>query len=196
MRSLCATLLACQFLLGLLGLGHHDFGVHDFHDEAAITRGAHDASTSWLVGVLTFRTVVAALTFFGLAGRAAPPPGFPPVQSFGLARAGGAGAIALVASLCGRYAPSGPTGPPASSAPRPHRHRLPVDPRPQGRRRQDHLVLQNRTMEYQAVTAGDELPTGADSGDSPSSIPTPSRSSPHTIPERTCNSCSNVPGSA
>ncbi|HKB41952.1 MAG TPA: hypothetical protein VKD72_36330, partial [Gemmataceae bacterium] len=71
------TLLVCQFLLGLLGLGdHHDAaGDHDIHDagshDAHGGHGDHDAHNSWFVGVLTFRSLVAALTFFGLAGLAA-----------------------------------------------------------------------------------------------------------------------------
>src|SRR5437016_912426 len=71
------TLLLCQFLMSLIGFGdHHDAcGDHDFHDA-----GGHDAHGdhadhgdqaghhTWFVGVLTFRSIVAAITFFGLGG--------------------------------------------------------------------------------------------------------------------------------
>jgi membrane protein implicated in regulation of membrane protease activity len=92
---LCAvvggTVLICQFVLTLVGLGG-DHGVdlahdvpHDFsgdvgHDvHAGGAHGAessgHDAAgqhgSSWLFAVISFRTLVAAATFFGLAGLAA-----------------------------------------------------------------------------------------------------------------------------
>jgi membrane protein implicated in regulation of membrane protease activity len=89
---LCAllggTFVVCQFVLTLLGLsdsvpavdGGHDFSgdgggeLHDgLHAEVEADGGA-DAdhgqhhSSSWLFGVLSLRTLVAATTFFGLSG--------------------------------------------------------------------------------------------------------------------------------
>jgi membrane protein implicated in regulation of membrane protease activity len=82
------TVLICQFVLTLVGLG----GDHSFdagHDGSADFGGAaghdghvggshggedadHDAhgdhGSSWLFGVVSLRTLVAAATFFGLAG--------------------------------------------------------------------------------------------------------------------------------
>jgi hypothetical protein len=77
-----ATLIACQFLLGLLGLGgEHDFSHdvghdvgHDFahdsaHDSAHDTHHeTHGSSSSWIFSWLTLRTVSAAFAFFGLTG--------------------------------------------------------------------------------------------------------------------------------
>jgi hypothetical protein len=74
------TLIACQFLLTLLGLGgHHDAGGD--HDVGSHDGGGHDAShdadhdqhqessaASWFLSVLTFRTITAGLAFFGLTG--------------------------------------------------------------------------------------------------------------------------------
>src|SRR5690349_11629240 len=88
---LCAvgggTLLICQFVLTLVGLGGHDVDFshdvpHDFSGDAGHADGAHGADSadhdshgqhgsSWLFGVISFRTLVAAATFFGLAGLAA-----------------------------------------------------------------------------------------------------------------------------
>src|SRR5579885_3482137 len=79
------TVMVCQFLLSLFGLGgHHDLGgdAHDvggpdLHDVSGHDASGHDGAHGhggvgdWLASVLTFRTVVAALTFFGLAGLAA-----------------------------------------------------------------------------------------------------------------------------
>ena len=164
------TLLVCQFLFGLLGLGgHHDLGGgHDLHIDAShdVGHGDHPADDahhgSVLVGMLTFRAVVAALTFFGLAGLAALGVGLPPVASLAVALAAGAGALVLVASLMRAIArlrsdgtvrverTVGQTGTVYLSIPA---HKAGVG--------KVTVVVQNRTMEYQALTAGDELPTGA-----------------------------------
>lgn len=163
------TLLLCQFVLTLLGFGgDHDSG-HDghFHDSG----GAHDAhhdtaqdhhGTNWFVGVLTFRTLVAALTFFGLAGLAGTAKGLEPELAFAVALAAGAGAMLLVGWLMQQL------------------HRLNADGsvrleravgqggtvylKVPGRRAgagKVHLTVQNRTVECQAITAHDELPTGS-----------------------------------
>src|SRR5260370_31014759 len=82
---LCAlvggTLVICQFLLTLLGLGgHHDAGGD--HDISGHDAGGHDASghdtdhdqhvhssaASWFLSVLTFRTLTAGVAFFCLPG--------------------------------------------------------------------------------------------------------------------------------
>jgi hypothetical protein len=166
------TLLVCQFVLGLVGFGDHDGagGDHDFHgagDHDAQAghdaHGDHDAQHSWFVGVLTFRSVVAALTFFGLAGLASTvnfrrePP-----ESLAIALAAAAGALFGVAYLMRML------------------HRLKSD----GTVRIDRAVgqsgtvylsipgekagvgkvtlnLQNRTVEYQALTPHQPLPTGS-----------------------------------
>jgi hypothetical protein len=162
------TILVCQFLLGLLGLGwHHDVGGHDFHevevhDFHAGHEVAHDAYVAWYAGVLTFRTIVAALTFFGLAGRAAAATGLDPARTLGVALASGVGALFLVAwgmrSLyrlrsdgtirTGRAV--GKTGTVYLS--------IPAGKAGAGKVL---LNLQNRTVEYLAVTSQGPLPTGA-----------------------------------
>jgi membrane protein implicated in regulation of membrane protease activity len=91
---LCAvvggTILICQFVLTLVGLGGdhsvdfghdvaHDFGGGAGHDaiggDAHSAEGSgHDANghgSSWLFAAISLRTLVAAVTFFGLAGMAA-----------------------------------------------------------------------------------------------------------------------------
>jgi hypothetical protein len=160
------TLLVGQFLLGLLGLGHlHDFDLHDLHDVGGHDDvGGHEGDGSWFTGMLTFRTLVAALTFFGLGGLAG-------LQRWGsdrwpltlvVAVAAGGGALVIVGSLMRwlrRQTASGTV----------HIKRavgqsgtvyLTV---PAGRAGAGKVTVcvQNRTMEYQAVTPDQELPTGA-----------------------------------
>ncbi len=72
------TVLVCQFVMTLIGLGdgHPDFdagGAVDFHgggvDVAHGEAGSHSSHDStWFFGIITFRTLVAAVTFFGLGG--------------------------------------------------------------------------------------------------------------------------------
>jgi serine/threonine protein kinase len=175
--DLCAvvggTLLACQFLLALLGLGHHgaDSGgeaSHDFggHDHGGDQHGAHDADhesqVSWFTGLLTFRTVVAALLFFGLAGRTADAAEVDPTTALGVGLAAGAGALFLVAwamrSLY-RLRADG-TVRIERSVGRSGTVYLPI-PANRGGAGKVLLNVQNRTVEYQAVTAHQSLPTGA-----------------------------------
>ncbi len=67
------TVFVFQFLLAVLGMGTDDL---DFGDDIPddvdldVADDVHHSST-WLFGVISFRTVVAALTFFGLTGMAA-----------------------------------------------------------------------------------------------------------------------------
>ena len=164
------TLLACQFVMTLLGLGHdHDLGggdhdlAHDAGHDAAHDHGAdHEHNSSWFVGVLTFRTIVAALTFFGLAGKYGEARQFEPPVTLSIAVVAGLGALFLVAWMMRAL------------------YRL----RSEGTVRLDRLVgatgtvyltipankagvgkvtlvVQSRTMEYQAVTAEqNDLSTG------------------------------------
>jgi hypothetical protein len=165
------TLLLCQFLLGLLGFGdHHDTGGdHDFHDTGGHDAHGghgdqdHDTQHAWFVGVLTVRSLVAALTFFGLAGLASTVNfRHEPPLSLAIALAAGAGALFGVAYLMKTL------------------HRLKSDGTVRIERAIGHsgtvyltipgqkagmgkvtLSLQNRTVEYQALTRHQPLPTGS-----------------------------------
>ncbi len=75
---LCAlvggTVFILQFVLAVVGAGVDDLDLgqdvpHDVpHDMPG--HGDHGHGSTWMFGVISFRTVVAALTFFGLAGLA------------------------------------------------------------------------------------------------------------------------------
>ncbi len=69
------TVFLLQFLLALLGMGSDSLELGDVPDDVDfdVPDGDLDshADSTLLFGVISFRTVVAALTFFGLAGIAA-----------------------------------------------------------------------------------------------------------------------------
>src|SRR5688572_477817 len=100
------TLIACQFVLTLFGLGgDHDVSGHDAagHDFGGGDAGHHDAThgneSSWFFGMLTFRTLSAALAFFGLTGLAALQFELEAVPALLVSMAAGIGAMFLVGSL-------------------------------------------------------------------------------------------------
>jgi hypothetical protein len=176
------TLLGCQFLLGLLGFGgHHDVGGgHDFHDvgghDVAHDAGhdtGHDAqggdhhdqghsAATWFVQVLTFRSVVAAVTFFGLAGMASLAGEMAPPLSLAVALAAGAAALFLVAYMMRtlyRLRSDGTARIDRAVGLNGTVYlRIPARKAGVGK---VHLNLQNRTVEYQAVTSQAELATGS-----------------------------------
>ena len=107
------TLLVCQTVLTLIGLsGDHDLfgdgGDHDFgHDMGGHDAGgdAHSADqpnstvhhdSTWFFGIVTLRTVVAALTFFGLAGMAAKSSEVSPIPTLAIAVLSGFAAMVAV----------------------------------------------------------------------------------------------------
>ena len=107
------TILICQFVLTLIGLGGehsldfshdvaHDFAADTGHDAPAgdahgATGDDHAAApqhgSSWLFAVISFRTLVAAVAFFGLVGSAAQSAGQPVGVQLLLAVAAGIGAM-------------------------------------------------------------------------------------------------------
>ena len=165
-----STVLVGQFLLGLLGLGHHhDLGGFEGHEIAGHDGHAEhphdadqDAHATGFVRLLTFRSIVAAVAFFGLGGRVAGASGLDPALTLVVAAATGGGALFLVAWLMralvrlqsdgavriGRAVGRGGTV------------YLPIPGHKSGVGKVM-LNVQNRTMEYQAVTDQDALPTGA-----------------------------------
>jgi serine/threonine protein kinase len=164
------TFLVLQFLMGLLGMGHHDGAGGDFHEAGGADGHAegdshdmsHDEHQSWFAGKLTLRTVSAGLTFFGLAGRAAAAADAEPSVTFALALGAGGGALFGVAYMMRALyrlradgtvrldRAVGHTGSVYLSVPG---HKTGAG--------KVHLNLQNRTMEYQAITAQGPLPCGA-----------------------------------
>jgi hypothetical protein len=88
------VVMLCQFLLMLAGFDHaHDAGV-DHHIELHHGGEDHDQGATWFFHVLSFRAVTAALTFFGLSGLAAL--SSPLVAPFAILIALTSGALAMV----------------------------------------------------------------------------------------------------
>jgi hypothetical protein len=174
-----ATVMVCQFFMGLLGLGgHHDIGDshdldshdahvgpdHDVHDTHHETHTAHhDTMASWFVSMLTVRTLVAAITFFGLVGLAAGKQwGEDNPTTHVVAVASGAAAMFMVAWLMrsmSRLRAEG-TVRMDRAVGQSGTVYLPIPGQRAGLGK-ILLNLQNRTVECQAMTAKQDLPTGA-----------------------------------
>jgi len=182
------TIMLCQFFLTLLGLGGHelvdsghadmdlahdggpDVG-HDLGDQdhaAGEAQGDDDAghhhhSSTWLFGVISFRTLVAAITFFGLSGMAARSASLSLANQLLIGLACGIGAMYLVhwlMSLMYRLSEDN-TVRINRAVGREGMVYLPV-PADRTGPGKIQLRLQGRMMEYEAVTsAPSDLPTGA-----------------------------------
>jgi hypothetical protein len=160
------TLIACQFLLTLIGMGgDHDASDHGGGDavghDAAHDQAGADHGSSWFFSMLTIRTVSAAAAFFGLTGLAAHHAELEEVPTIALAVGAGAGAFFVVGWLM-RFM-----------------HRLNLDgtiqieravgcrgsvylPIPAGRTGlgKVHVTVVNRMVEYQALTTSGALAAG------------------------------------
>ncbi len=182
--------MVCQFLMTMLGLGDDgadfadgdvgggdvgaDAGDFDAGGEMDIDGDHHtplhhaaDADvdhpgSTWLFQVLSFRTVVAALTFFGLGGAWSSSSGHTPALSLLIALAAGFAAMFSMYHLMkaiynlqssGNVDIRNAIGQPAKIY-------IPVPSAGEGKGKVQ-VSLQGRTMEYEAVTdEGEKLSTG------------------------------------
>ncbi len=175
------TVMILQMLLTVVGLaddslhvdmphsaGDHDLGGDienapegDFHGDVHDGDDTDHAGSTWLFKMLSVRTLVAAMAFFGIAGLAADAAHLAPLLTLGIALAAGFAAMYGVfraMQLLYHLRSEGTV--------RIHRTiglEATVYLRIPGQRAGIGKVLvnvQNRTMEYSAMTAGPELPTG------------------------------------
>ena len=177
------TILACQVVLTLIGLGGEAFDIDvdggdaghdlggDFHGDAGTDfhgdadSGGHagdHAGSSWVFGVLSFRSIVAALAFFGLAGLAAESTNASTPTVIVVAVAAGIAAMYGVYFMMRTLYRLKAEGT-AQIQRAVGRHatvylRVPENQSGTGKIQ---INLQNRTMEYLAMTSGDEIPMGA-----------------------------------
>lgn len=154
-------LLLVQVVMSVFGLGGHgDVDVHvdaDAHDF-----GGDVDDTAWGVGGISFRTVVAFLTFFGVGGWAAVDNGMGAWTSVGVAILTGSLAfwiIGLLLSQTHRLASSGTVD---------IKNTLGVEGRvyltiPAERTDTGSVTVnvQGRSLQFKAITRGRELKTGA-----------------------------------
>lgn len=160
--AICAgvgsVILLLQLLFMVVGLGGEDSLDADLHADSHLG-DAHDSS--WFFGVLSFKSLVAALAFFGLAGMGGELQGWPLYVSMVLALGAGTVAMIVVAWLMrllyrlnaeGTVRIENTVGSTATVY-------LTVPGRRGGAGKVT-VRLQNRTMEYAAVTDGDDLRTG------------------------------------
>lgn len=170
------TIFVCQFLLSLIGLG----GDHDGATGGDVDSGVegdsagdhpgdghghgvgHDGALGWFLGMLSIRTVTAAVTFFGLGGLAAAGAHVPAPATVVLASLAGFSALYLVAwtmKLLGKLRADG-TVRIEHAVGLPGTVYLTIPANKQGAGKVT-LNVQNRTMEYQALTSSDQIPTGS-----------------------------------
>lgn len=157
---MCAVLggafMLLQIVASLAGFG----GDHDT-DTDHDTDHAHEHSGNWFLGLLSVRTVTAALTFFGLGGMVALKSGVDELPALGIAIGAGFAALYLVAQLMRSLSKMKSDG--TARVTRAVGQtgtvylRIPASRMGPGKVQ---VSMQNRTVEYLAVTAGDELATG------------------------------------
>jgi membrane protein implicated in regulation of membrane protease activity len=173
------TVLICQFVLTLVGLGgghdlpddlsadhSGDFHVGDAHDGSADQSGgadhSHDHSSSWLFGVISFRTLIAASTFFGLGGLAAHEGGLHAMPQLGIGIVCGLAAmygVHWIMRMIGRLGEDGTVRIQRAIGQEGTVY-VPI-PGNKTNTGKIQLRMQNRLMEYAAVTdTADKLPTG------------------------------------
>lgn len=185
--AIAGTILIVQLILTLIGMGtegdfdvdaqsgdvHVEAGAGDFHIESGgdalhveADHVDHDAGhhgSSWFFGMLSFRAIVAAVAFFGAGGVVGTTGGLHEYTTLMLALLCGAGAMVFVAwamRMLGSLHDSGTV----------NIHNvlgttgtvyLTIPAHNQGRGKVT-VEVQNRTMEYPAVTDSDALPTGTE----------------------------------
>ena len=169
------TILLCQLALTLLGIGTdwaldtpEDLGVDA--TDAPIDGGADFSELSsdghhaaWFFSVFSFRSLVAAVTFFGLGGLAADAAELRPIGQWVIALAAGCGAMYGVAHLLGAMRRLNSDGTVRIQRAIGHYATVYVPIAAQQRQAgKVHLKLQDRLLEFEAVTSAEEpLPTGA-----------------------------------
>lgn len=176
------TVLVFQFVLTLIGLGTdgdvpddlpddvpqdmpHDMSVEAGHDVHAGHDGHHAShahDSSWLFGIISFRTLVAAGAFFGLGGLAASSANWSWLLQLGTASVCGAVAMFAVHGLMKMLNKLGD-----DATVRIHKALgqeatvyVPIAARKE-RAGKVQIKMANRIMEYEAITEGEKLATGS-----------------------------------
>lgn len=166
-----STILILQFAMTLLGFGHHDFDTGHFDaaaDGAAHVGGGdvHDHvvdhnESSIFFKMLSFRAMTAAATFFGWSGLAALQGGLSTIRSFSVAFGAGLLSMYLVAwllrALSSLHAEGNVQISRTIGALGTVYLTIPGSRQGVGK---VHVNVQERTMEYSAITQDEKLATG------------------------------------
>lgn len=167
------TLIVCQFLLTLFGLGGehdatghgagHGMGGHDFaHDAAGHHDSTQDQQSSLFFGLLTFKTLSAAVAFFGFTGLACRKFELDPYPTLFFSVAAGACALVLVGLLMRFLLRLNTDGTIRIGRSIGSRGTVYLNiPGQRGGVGKVQVSVLGRTMEYKAITANEALSTGA-----------------------------------
>ena len=166
------TILVIQFVLTVIGLGSEAFDIDipssadadvDFDvDTNAGDVGGDHVDSSWLFGVISFRTIVAALAFFGLTGLAAQAAGLSLPLTLAVAIVAGLAAMYGVYFLFDSMKKLSAEGTVRiRQALGKHGTVYVTIPAEESGAGKIQLNLQNRTMEYMAMTSGQAIAPGA-----------------------------------
>jgi len=171
------TILVFQFVLTMIGLGGEAFDLDvpdgdvdvdlDFDADVDAPSDAdlgHDAhvGSSWLFGVISFRSIVAALAFFGLAGLTAQSAELSPVKTLLVAVAAGAAAMyGVYWMMRGLKSLRSEGTPRIQRAVGRHATVYVTIPGEQSGAGKIQMNVQSRTMEYLAMTSGEKLAPGS-----------------------------------
>jgi len=159
------ALIVCQFLAGVFGLiGEHEVGTDHGVQGDAHTGDNHGQShtSNWFLGILTFRSISAAITFFGLGGLTARYYSENEFSSFFIAMLSGCAALYLVAMIMKTMYQLKADGTVRFERALGQHGRvyLTIPGQKKGSGKVT-LNLQNRSVECLAVTAENELSTGS-----------------------------------
>ena len=173
---ICATIggtvLVFQFVLTMIGLGGEAFdldmpdGDADLDFDVDVDMGsdidAGHVGSSWLFGVISFRTMVAAMAFFGLAGLTAQSADASPALALLVALAAGAAAMyGVYWMMRGLNSLNSEGTPRISQALNRYGTVYTTIPAEKGGSGKIQINVQNRTMEYLAMTSGEKLAPGS-----------------------------------
>ncbi|HYF49633.1 MAG TPA: hypothetical protein VEJ63_09520 [Planctomycetota bacterium] len=152
------TLFLLQMALSLLGIGAE----HEIDGDHSIGHDGHSDHGAGFLGVLSFRSIVAAITCFGLVGLTALNNALAGGLAVAIATGSGLAAMVLVALIMrglSRLSADGTVRIQQALGTLGVVY-LAIPARREGMGKVT-VTLQNRTMEYPAVTCGEALPTGA-----------------------------------
>lgn len=155
----CATLggaiLTLQLFMLLFGFG--DVDEFDFDADVDMDGGGDGA------GYLSIRALAGFFTFFGLAGMQGMNSGWHPALTIGVATAAGLAMLFMIAWLMSLYRKLDEKGnvDPSRAVGKTAKVYLRIPPKREGKGKVT-VLIQGRELQFEAVTAGEELSTGSE----------------------------------